>query len=783
MNFRNVVTGIALAVVAGLLNTSCTQEFDPSYLEQQIKDLDNRLTQLETTVKGMNSQIADLQTIVRSLESNSHILSIDQKSDETVITFSNGKTVVIRTSAAPQAPVIGVKAVDGVYYWTLDGEFLLGSDGNKLPVSGKDGVNGTDGTNGTDGHTPVIGVKQSGDDLYWTVDGEFLLDSAGNKVIASYKNGGSAAGDSIFKSVKVENGVVTITLNDGNSFVIPMKAAASLRIEANKLHFSAGEAKEIHLDLTNIAGVTVTDRPDGWRTSISGNTLKVQAPTAETAEEEGFITLLATSGDQTFIGKVKVTMEAPLFTMQVNPDGTMVLTELDTDFNAPGFWAGFVKADEFDAAAIVAPAKDYSPSKEDFYTSWSSAVTGKKSFEVKISQSIPAPKAGERYAAYCFPGAYSKWIGVEPDPYDVEVVYFTYVDGSFSVSAVTCDKATIKVSMSGTAAFYGGIKRYFDESELAGLAQTFLDDAYAPLSGYGDGMLGVLMSSYNGPLNMFAALDDGDGGKNAKSIVPGGKYAIALIPKDDEKTYSEYSVSDVIIKTVELNEPQLSSAVLASGQAGESTTTSASVSFDVKSSVSKFYYKIVTKEELSASGLSEYDYATRYGICWDRAILKASGEIKGISDIHTGLKPGQECIGIGVAFTTAGAYNLIKVETAASQVLRSSGTLSLSGRTLTSINANSTKVSVAYNASSEIQKIRYVNVSSSAFASEYGSSTDAVYGVLTAGSRWDYDEINAGSELDFYLYPENVEYTVFAVGMDGDGKFTALTSLKYKPID
>ena len=38
------------------------------------------------------------------------------------------------------APVIGVKPdTDGVYYWTLNGDWLRDSDGNKIPTTGKDG--------------------------------------------------------------------------------------------------------------------------------------------------------------------------------------------------------------------------------------------------------------------------------------------------------------------------------------------------------------------------------------------------------------------------------------------------------------------------------------------------------------------------------------------------------------------------------------------------------------------------------------------------------------------
>jgi uncharacterized repeat protein (TIGR02543 family) len=67
--------------------------------------------------------------------------------------------------------VIGVaQDTDGVYYWTLNGEWLLDDNGNKLPVSGKDGQNGTNGSNGQDGADGKDG--QDGEDGKDGADGQ-----------------------------------------------------------------------------------------------------------------------------------------------------------------------------------------------------------------------------------------------------------------------------------------------------------------------------------------------------------------------------------------------------------------------------------------------------------------------------------------------------------------------------------------------------------------------------------------------------------------------------------
>ena len=73
-----------------------------------------------------------------------------------------------------------------------DGYKIYFSDGTVSSISnglnGKDGNNGKDGVDGKDAVAPVVGVKEDGGVLYWTIDGEFLL-NAGNKVPVTGKDG------------------------------------------------------------------------------------------------------------------------------------------------------------------------------------------------------------------------------------------------------------------------------------------------------------------------------------------------------------------------------------------------------------------------------------------------------------------------------------------------------------------------------------------------------------------------------------------------------------------
>ena len=146
---------ILLLLSAALLAGAC-QKYDDSVLKNRIGDLENRVTTLESTVNTLNGNVSSVQTLVQALQDDITISVISKNKDGFTITFSDGQTVEIRT---------GENGKDG-------------NDGK----DGKDGVNGAQGDKGDKGETPVIGVKAEDGVFFWTVDGEWLVDASGNKV-------------------------------------------------------------------------------------------------------------------------------------------------------------------------------------------------------------------------------------------------------------------------------------------------------------------------------------------------------------------------------------------------------------------------------------------------------------------------------------------------------------------------------------------------------------------------------------------------------------------------
>ena len=189
-----------------------------------IDGLDSRVTKLEELCKEMNTNITSLQTIVDVLQANDYITGIVEikKNGEIIgytITFGKHEPITIYNgeNGSATAPIIGVaEDTDGVYYWTLNGEWLLDNDGNKLPVSGKDGQNGANGT------MPQLKIEEG----YWYVsyDNGATWTELGKAIGEDGEKGDKGdAGDSMFQSVTQDENYVYFTLADGTVIKIAKK--------------------------------------------------------------------------------------------------------------------------------------------------------------------------------------------------------------------------------------------------------------------------------------------------------------------------------------------------------------------------------------------------------------------------------------------------------------------------------------------------------------------------------------------------------------------------------
>ena len=225
MKVKSFVTALLLVFTM----FSCSK-YDDSEIWDYVKEMNSRLTALEEKCKEMNTNISSLQSIVSALENGDYITNVAPvKKDGAVIgysiTFLKSAPITIYNGTDGKdgnngndgyTPVMGVKQdANGLYYWTIDGEWLLNNDGIKVCASG---IDGKDGSNGTNGITPQLKIESE----YW-----YISYDAGT----TWQMLGKATGDkgtdgaSFFSSVTIGTSEVTFVLTDGATFSIPLQSS------------------------------------------------------------------------------------------------------------------------------------------------------------------------------------------------------------------------------------------------------------------------------------------------------------------------------------------------------------------------------------------------------------------------------------------------------------------------------------------------------------------------------------------------------------------------------
>lgn len=222
-------------LVAALAFAACST-FDDSEIwdrldeyGEAIKDHESRIAALEELCKQMNTNLKSLQAIVEALEKRDYITNVAPVTKDGtvvgyVISFAASETITIYhgedgkdgNNGADGAdgkdgitPQIGVKQdSDGIYYWTINGEWLLDAQGNKVRATGEDGK---DGENGTNGSVPKLKIED--DAWFVSYDDGATWIKLGNIV--------EAGGDNIYSNVMYDEEFVYFTLADGVTITLP----------------------------------------------------------------------------------------------------------------------------------------------------------------------------------------------------------------------------------------------------------------------------------------------------------------------------------------------------------------------------------------------------------------------------------------------------------------------------------------------------------------------------------------------------------------------------------
>lgn len=139
----NLLLAATMLIVVG-----CDEPLgDDSLLGDQSGLTEEQVAQLEELCEQMNINISSLQTLVTALQSNDFVTSAaqirqDGKPIGYMVSFLWSDLITIYNNIDTDGliPNIGVmQAEDDIYYWTLNGDWLLDKKGNKIKAEGEYG--------------------------------------------------------------------------------------------------------------------------------------------------------------------------------------------------------------------------------------------------------------------------------------------------------------------------------------------------------------------------------------------------------------------------------------------------------------------------------------------------------------------------------------------------------------------------------------------------------------------------------------------------------------------
>lgn len=278
--------------------------------------------QLQKECNQMNTNIVALQTIVSAIQKMDYVEGISpliENGEEVgyTITFTQSGTIAIYHGKSgvdgidAEKPVIGVKVdVNGVYCWTINGDWLLDENGNKVKATGVDGENGKAGE---DGITPQLKIE----DGYWYIsynNGKTWeqLGKATGENGANGENGKD--GDSFFANITQDEINVYFELVDGTTIILPKRTSILIT-------FNEGDLSGMYTNSTRYIGYSITSIVKPVTVEVvssadikariiaedeSGLTGEIEVKTSDSIDEYSKIVVLVSNGENIIMRSIAI---------------------------------------------------------------------------------------------------------------------------------------------------------------------------------------------------------------------------------------------------------------------------------------------------------------------------------------------------------------------------------------------------------------------------------------------------------------------------------------------
>lgn len=247
-----------ISVICACALCSCT---DLSDLKNDVEEIHQEMGQLKEECEAINARIETLHQLVAQIQARETItglIKIKDEADNVIgysVTFKNAETITFYlsyTSDQPSAsnpPVISVVTDEDGMWWTVNGEYILDDQGNKVQA-------------GLGGLSPKLKVE--GGVWYMSLDGG-----------RTWKKAPEVFGqESLFTGIaSVVDGEdeVVFVLTDGTTFSVPKSKTATLDINYN-MNVVAGSTVKVHYKFfssTGVANVTAYGNKNVGNISIN----------------------------------------------------------------------------------------------------------------------------------------------------------------------------------------------------------------------------------------------------------------------------------------------------------------------------------------------------------------------------------------------------------------------------------------------------------------------------------------------------------------------------------
>ena len=351
-----------LLVAITMIIAGCSESFDDSKIWDKLDDHESRIAKLEELCKQMNTNISSLQTIVKALQNNDYVTGVTPitKDGETIgytITFTKSQPITIYHGEDGKdgqngtdgkdgvdgkdgsTPIIGVKQyTDNIFYWTLNGEWLLDANGNKIKAQGTDGKDGEDGADGKDGITPQLKIEND----YWYIsyDNGASWTQLGKATGEQGEKGESGQDGGLFKSVNETETEIIFTLTDDTIISIPKAVSLDIAFSnTDSINALPNQTYEIEYTIQGADESTTIDviAQDYYKASViptdyQSGKIVVTTPSADFAASR--IIVLVSKGNNTImrvINFVESVIIVSTSTLDIEAEGGVVQIEVETN--------------------------------------------------------------------------------------------------------------------------------------------------------------------------------------------------------------------------------------------------------------------------------------------------------------------------------------------------------------------------------------------------------------------------------------------------------------------